>query len=376
MPVEEGYVAYNPASDRLYELNAQGALIAELCDGSRSVDEIRALVGPLMPQGKSGEVDRWIADGIDTGLLVWGDGAVAPPREFTAGELINLTIRFCDLRNGEMALVCAKKATELEPEDPNAWHALGRAAETAGMHDTMRDAYEKYLQWGAYDPVVFHQLEALWGDAPPPRIPDECIQRTFDSFSAIYDKRMREKLSYQAPEGLLSLIRSEIGDAASLEILDLGCGTGLAGVGLRERAARLTGIDISPKMIEVARARSIYDRLEVAEIVAWLGQAQDWFDLIAACDCLVYFGDLHPVVMAAARRLKPGGCFAFTVERGEKQGFRLTESGRYAHHADYVREVAAQAGLVVVRLEEGFLRNEGGIAVTGLYALLRKPGGA
>jgi predicted TPR repeat methyltransferase len=39
-----------------------------------------------------------------------------------------------------------------------------------------------------------------------------------------------------------------------------------------------------------------------------------------------------------------------------------------------VSEVAAKAGLAVVRLEEGFLRTERGVEVTGLLALLRKAG--
>jgi predicted TPR repeat methyltransferase len=143
---------------------------------------------------------------------------------------------------------------------------------------------------------------------------------------------------------------------------------------LKERAARLTGVDLSPEMIEFARARGIYDRLEVAEITEWLEETKEKFDLIIACDCLVYFGNLQPVVAAAARRLKLGGLFAFTTERGESYPFRLTDSGRYTHHPDHVREVAACAGLILARLEDGFLRTEAGAEVTGLLALLRKSG--
>ena len=70
-PVENGYVAYDPSSDRLHHLNPIAALLAELCDGSRSVDEIRELTAPLMPEGRGGEVDRWVDEGIKVGLLVW-----------------------------------------------------------------------------------------------------------------------------------------------------------------------------------------------------------------------------------------------------------------------------------------------------------------
>jgi predicted TPR repeat methyltransferase len=124
-------------------------------------------------------------------------------------------------------------------------------------------------------------------------------------------------------------------------------------------------------MIELARKREIYDRLEVAEITAWLNGTQEQFDLIASCDCLIYFGDLHEIAAAAAKRLKPGGLFAFSMECGTRYPFHLTDTGRYEHHPDHVRDVAAAAGLSVARLDQAFLRNEYGTPVTGLFAVLK-----
>ena len=374
-PVEGGYLAYDFTNDILHELNAMGALIAELCDGRRSVEEIRALAGPLMPEERAGEIDRWIGEGIEAGLLVWGDGAAVKPRELTAEELTGLAEKISGNGLTETSFHCRKRVTELTPEDSNAWFALGFAAQATGRREEARDAFAKYLEFQPEDAAIRQILTALRDEAPPPRAPDECILQIFREFSSHYDSKMRESLRYQAPERLQELIRAEIGDAAGLEILDLGCGTGLAGVGLKERAARLVGVDLSSEMIEQARERGIYDQLEVAEITGWLDQTTAQFDLIVCCDCLVYFGDLHPVATGAARRLRPGGWFAFTAERGEIYPFHLADSGRYTHHRDHVREVAAKAGLLVVRLDEGFLRTERGVEVTGLLALLRKAGG-
>ena len=58
---------------------------------------------------------------------------------------------------------------------------------------------------------------------------------------------------------------------------------------------------------------------------------------------------------------------------GDTYPLRLSDSGRYTHHPDHLREVAAKSGLILARLEEGFLRMEGGVEVIGLLALLRKP---
>jgi predicted TPR repeat methyltransferase len=375
-PVEGGYLAYDPVNDRLHELNSTGALIAELCDGGRSVEEIRALAGPLMPEGQIAEIDRWIGEAVEAGLLVWGDGPSVQPRELSADELAQLAEHLRESDRIDPALLCSRRVTELTPEDPGAWFALGRIAQAAGRRAEATGAYEKYFAYQPEDAAIRHLLIALRDQAPPPRASNECILQSFQDFSSHYDTKMRDVLGYQAPENLQELIRSGIGDAVGLEILDIGCGTGLAGVGLKERAARLVGVDLSPEMIEVARARGIYDLLEVAEITEWLDQSKAQFDLIVACDCLVYFGDLMQVAEPAARRLKPGGCFAFTVERGQRFPLHLSDSGRFTHHPDHIREVAAKSGLILSSLQEGYLRMEGGAEVTGLLALLSKPGDA
>jgi predicted TPR repeat methyltransferase len=171
------------------------------------------------------------------------------------------------------------------------------------------------------------------------------------------------------------LLAPILADRQNLAVLDLGCGTGLAGVQFKPRASRLIGVDISPEMIELARARNLYDRLDVAEITAWLDSSAERFELVVCCDCLIYFGDLRQVVLPVAERLCPKGVLAFTLERGDRYPHRLSDSGRYTHHPDHVREVAAQAKLSVARLEEGFLRTEYGAPVTGLFVALEKTGG-
>jgi predicted TPR repeat methyltransferase len=122
-----------------------------------------------------------------------------------------------------------------------------------------------------------------------------------------------------------------------------------------------------------AEATKFYDVVEVAEITEWLSHHDTVsFDLIAACDTLIYFGDLQQVIAPAARLLRPGACLAFTVERGETIPFHLTDSGRYAHSEKHIRDVATLAGLRVALLTEGLLRYEYGKPVAGLVTVLRK----
>ncbi|HEX2759434.1 MAG TPA: hypothetical protein VHM27_02925, partial [Rhizomicrobium sp.] len=82
---------------------------------------------------------------------------------------------------------------------------------------------------------------------------------------------------------------------------------------------------------------------------------------------------LSGIFGAVARRLKPGGVFAMSTELGARAPFHLTDTGRYNHHPDHVREVAEKAGLTVGVINQAFLRMEYGEEVMGLFAVLQKP---
>lgn len=372
-PVENGYLAYDPVADRLHELNPVAALIVELCDGSRTVEEVRELVKPALPEGAAAEVDRWIEEGIKVGLFTQGSHSTGR-QELSAEELTKLAKRLRRSGQIQTAYLCQRRATELIPNNSHAWGVLGELAHILGRRDQTRAAYEKYLELEPDDEETKLLLVALRDEPPPPRAPDECIQQLYQRFSSFYEFNVCEELSYEGPQRLYELIKAVLGDRQGLVAVDLGCGSGLAGSQMRSLAARMTGVDLSPEMIELARARNIYDQLEVAEITRWLAGNNDHFDLIVACDCLIYFGDLRQVVIPSAKKLERDSVLAFTVERGDQYPFRLTDSGRYTHHAQHIREVAAEAGLHVARLEEAFLRMEYGAEVTGLFVVLKNEG--
>jgi predicted TPR repeat methyltransferase len=268
--------------------------------------------------------------------------------------------------------LCAKRAVELKPDFWDAWYDLGDLGQSVGRREDARQAYQKYFDAHPEDAELEHLLVALRDEPPPPRASDRTIQQIYKGFSVTYETRMRDDLQYQGPERTRDAILSVMGNPSNLNILDLGCGSGLSGTVLKPWAARLLGVDLSPEMIELARKRGIYDRLEVAEITSWLSEAREPFDLIVSCDVIIYFGDLHRIVAAAAERLRPGGVFALSMERSEHAPFHLTDTGRYAHHPDHVRDAAAAAGLGVGYLDDAFLRMEYGVPVTGLFAALKK----
>lgn len=371
-PVENGYVAYDPVADRLHQLNPMAALLVELCDGTRSADDIRALVAPIMPAGTAEEIDRWFEAGLKAGLLVQQGNETAQHREFTPEELYALAKRLKENGSVQPAFLCAQRAVELKPDYWDAWYDLGDLAQSVGRREDARAAYQTWFDAHPDDAEIEHLLIALRDATPPPRASDRTIQQIYKDFAWNYETRMLKDLDYKGPERILDAIVSVIGDRRGLSVLDLGCGSGLSGLSLKQFASGMTGVDLSPEMIELARARNIYGRLEVGEITEWLARTSEAFDLIASCDCLIYFGDLVPVARAVAKRLNPGGIFVLTTEASEKFPLQLTDTGRYAHHPDHIRDAAKAADLKIGYLQQAFLRTEYGADVTGNFAVLIK----
>jgi predicted TPR repeat methyltransferase len=375
-PVENGYVAYDPDRDWLHQLNPVAALLAELSDGSRSLDEIRGLVAPLLPQDQAATIDQWVVNGKQVGLLTDDEGG-AIYKEMTAEELLGITKKLRMVGAVQAAYVCGKKVVELAPDNMDAWYDYGEIAQCVGKREDARQAYEIYFKAHPEDGEIEHLLIALADGVPPPRTSDHAILHIYKTFAASYDTRMRDDLKYVGPEKLMDLARPFLGGRDHLRVMDMGCGSGFAGLVLKPLSADLTGVDLSPEMVELSKGRDVYDRLEVAEITEWLNAGAEVggdgnFDLIFSSDCLIYFGDLTVILAAAANRLKPNGVMAFSLERGLKPPFHLTDTGRYTHTGGHVQDAAARAGLKLLAQDESFLRMEWGEEVIGLYTVLGK----
>jgi predicted TPR repeat methyltransferase len=372
-PVEDGYLAYDTESSRLHRLNPTAALIVELSDGRRTAAQLSSDLAPLVADGGMDGCARWMQAAAADGLLkIVTSGSPAPggpsPEEFAS---LAASLR----SDGHVlaAFVCQHYATLQMPEDADQWAALGELAHIVGRRDDARDAYERYLALSPGDAEVELLLTSLRDEPPPPRAPDRCVRELYARFAEYYEDNMCGDLEYRGPEHLAEALDAELGDAHDLEVVDLGCGTGLAGPCLRRRAGRLVGVDLSPEMIEKARVTGLYDALDVAEITEWLAREQPaGFELVAACDTLIYFGDLRQVFVPAAARMRHGGTFAFTVERADGDACRLTDSGRYVHSEAHIRAAAADAGMTVARITDVVIRYEYGEPVGGLLAVLRK----
>ena len=293
-----------------------------------------------------------------------------------AEPLYALASSYLEMGRVEETIATLRKALEIRPE-ANAFRRLGAMLYGIGRLDEAVATYEAWLAVDRENPVAKHMLAACTGKDVPERASDGFVTLDFDRFAERFDAVLG-KLEYRAPELVADALRRCGGEpCGDLDVMDAGCGTGLLAQHVRPYARRLVGVDLSPKMLEKARARAVYDELVAAELSAYLGASPRAFDVVAASDTLIYFGDLRETFAAAYGSLRPGGWFVFTLEHAVNEdlpaGYHLTADGRYVHTEQYVRSVLDQAGYEAIAIEKGNLRREGDAYVAGLVVAARRP---
>ncbi len=241
---------------------------------------------------------------------------------------------------------------------------LGDAVFRLGATPSATELIEHWLSLMPDDPAPAHRLAAMRGDTPPARAANAYVTYLFDRYAETFDDSL-SKLGYHGPALIAQLLQaSEATPNGQWRVLDAGCGTGLCAPILRPFAEHLTGVDLSPAMMEKARERGGYDELVVAELTEYLERNAAQFDLIISADTLIYFGDLSALLLHAANALSPAGWFAFTVEKTDDDadvlGYRLNTNTRYSHSKAYVTQALAATGFVLRAMNETTIREGDG----------------
>jgi predicted TPR repeat methyltransferase len=264
---------------------------------------------------------------------------------------------------------------ETAPGFATAWFALASIREATGDREGAIAAFTaaRDADRDDYHGARLHLARLGVGEATP-SMTDVYVRRLFDQHAPDFDKALVERLDYRGPQLLREAVRAHSATPLRLgSVLDLGCGTGLGGAVFRPYCDRLVGVDISAGMVEQARAKGLYDRLAVGELVEFLAsETSAQHHLALAADVFVYCSDLAPIAAATASALTPGGLFAFTVETHGGDGVQLQGTLRYAHGIDHVSTAIQSAGLQVLQLTDASTRTEKGTPVPGLLAVARR----
>ncbi|MHB8106954.1 MAG: class I SAM-dependent methyltransferase [Candidatus Cryosericum sp.] len=132
----------------------------------------------------------------------------------------------------------------------------------------------------------------------------------FDSTADTYDSWYTTPLGAYEDELENALVFRHVGIVRGKTVLDVGCGTGLYSIRLSESGADVTAVDISLKMIEIARHKARdrgqyiwYDEADMAK----LPYENRTFDLVVSITALEFATDPLLALMEMARVLRPGG---------------------------------------------------------------------
>ncbi|WGR94063.1 methyltransferase domain-containing protein [Bradyrhizobium sp. ISRA443] len=271
-----------------------------------------------------------------------------------------------------------EQAIEIAPKFASAWFTLGEIRRQLGRDEAAIAAFRAARD---ADPEDRHgaglRLMHLGAEAVAP-MPPAYVRTLFDQYAPRFEAALVGDLGYRGPallfKAVLSVRAAARKPAFFKRAIDLGCGTGLVAGAFAKNVDRFIGIDLSPRMIEKARATGHYAELEVDDMVQGIRSKPDASaELVLAADAMIYLADLAPVLAEARRVLVAGGVLAFTTETHDDEGVIVGEGLRYAHSAAYVRASVAAAGLTLVQFEDLSARNEDNIPAPGLVAVAIKP---
>lgn len=260
------------------------------------------------------------------------------------------------------------------PNDHRALHGRIQAAIASGDLALARQDSVALLALLPDNEEAKYWLALAHGETPA-RQPVAMVRELYDNLAEFYDQHTVASLKYKLPREVAAIIRQHYPDN-TMNVLDLGCGTGLLGVCLGSIQGALVGVDVSERMIEQAARHNVYHRFHNVDLLEALEATPEaLYDVITALDVFIYVGDLARAIPDALRILKPGGHLIFSCEtaREDEADLVLRPSQRYAHKASHVKALCRDAGFTEIKVEEMPLRLENQAPVDGFLLIARKP---
>lgn len=307
---------------------------------------------------------------VNEAILVYEGLAKLTPDDIDC--LYNLSCCYREIHEHGKAIDLLRRVLQLQPAHRSATNNLAYLLHLQGNLHEAKLFYQQLLELDPHHQAARHMLASVQGEKVS-NAPEEYIRTVFNNYAPNFESNLVQGLSYSVPEQLRATLEQVEGIRSPFRrVLDLGCGTGLAGVAFADICGHLTGVDVAEDMIEKAKEKGLYNRLVVDEICRFLGTSSDCFDLVVMADVLIYLGDLEPVLAAIHPRIYEDALLCFSTETTDDADFQLQPTGRFAHSPDYVRAVAEKTGWTIRHSRAARLRKEGSDWIAGSLFYLAK----
>lgn len=280
----------------------------------------------------------------------------------------NLGAALQDMGRLEDAIQWYRRAIQLVPHFAEAHINLGAALKDQGKQDEAIACYQRAVESGRNS--AKHVLAALRGETTE-TAPRDYVTEYFDNFAPRFENDLVGGLGYTVPRSLKNALdKFATRDRRFRNVIDLGCGTGLAGAEFRAVSSRLIGVDVSTKMIAQAKKKKVYDSLEEEDIAEFLNKTDETYDLYVAADVFVYVGNLAPIFSAVRKRAREKALFTFSTEICEGGDYSLNKTARYSHSRGYIEALAQDQNFSVELCDTSIIRKENGENVPGYLFIL------
>jgi len=288
--------------------------------------------------------------------------------------LFNLGVIYQSLNRLNDAIKAYTHAIDLDPNYAKCYANLGYVYNEINDQKNSQKYCKQALKLSPNDPQIGHMLASLNVTATPDTADENYIKNVFDNYADNYDQHLVDGLKFKIPKLIFDAISQHLPSKKTLDIIDLGCGTGLSGELFSATANTLVGVDLSEGMIQKAKEKAIYTKLHIGEIDAVIKDYTLEFDLAICSDVLIYIGKLDVLFRHIQASLNKKGQFCFSIEAlsDSKSDYTLGSTGRYKHNQDYISKVAISAGFEIISNEEASLRKQDNQDVLGRIYILKK----
>ena len=166
-----------------------------------------------------------------------------------------------------------------------------------------------------------------------------------DAYAANYDEQISAYGCYLA-DALFGLCFDYVRPVE--RILDLGVGSGLSAIPFAKAGLHVHGMDFSPAMLELCRAKGIAVELKLHDLeeIPW-PYLDDDFDHLVCCGVFHFLPGLEIVFSEANRVLRDGGIFAYTTKAPSASNSdprkydqqTVNDLSIFAHHSEYLQQL-------------------------------------